>query len=155
VKIVSGGQTGADRGALDAATQLGLAHGGWCPRGRKAEDGVIPERYELCEHASTSYAARTDANVRDADATLLVTRGDPTGGSALTAARAAARAKPLLHLDLDATALADAADALRRWISEHQVRTLNVAGPRESNCPGIGRDVQALLVAAFSADPGA
>jgi hypothetical protein len=155
VKIVSGGQTGADRGALDAAIELGLDHGGWCPRGRKAEDGAIPARYQLREHASASYPARTDANARDSDATLLITRGQPSGGSALTAERVSHHGKPLLHLDLAALSFDRAAATLRTWLAARDVATLNVAGPRESGCPGIAEAVRALLVRALSADPAA
>lgn len=154
MRVVSGGQTGADRGALDAAIELGLEHGGWCPRGRRAEDGVIPPRYRLREHPSPRYAARTDANVRDSDGTLLVTRGAPSGGSALTAARAAAHARPLLHVDLDAESIDVGAERVQRWLAAERVRVLNVAGPRASGCPRIADDVRALLVAALSADPG-
>lgn len=154
MKIVSGGQTGADRGALDAAIELGLEHGGWCPRGRQAEDGIIPQRYQLREHPRPGYPARTDANARDSDGTLLVTRGAPTGGSALTADRAQAHGRPLLHLDLDQRSVADAARELRQWLTAHTIAVLNVAGPRASTCPGIADAVQALLVAALSGDPG-
>lgn len=146
-RIISGGQTGADRGALDAGLELGLEIGGACPRGRRAEDGRIPDRYPLIELPSRDYAARTEANVIDADATLLVTRGAPTGGSALTAAIARRRGKPLLHLDLDAED--EPAAQLRAWLDRHAVATLNVAGPRASGCPGIAADVRALLVAAL------
>ena len=145
--IISGGQTGADRGALDAGLELGLEIGGACPRGRRAEDGRIPDRYPLTELPSRDYATRTEANVARADATLLVTRGAPTGGSALTAAIARRRGKPLLHLDLDVEA--DPAARLRDWLDAHPVSTLNVAGPRASGCPGIAADVRALLLAAF------
>ncbi len=148
-RIISGGQTGADRGALDAAVELGLELGGACPRGRRAEDGRIPDRYPLTELPSRDYATRTEANVRAADATLLVTRGAPTGGSALTAAMARRHGTPLLHLDLDADP--DPAGALRGWLDQHPVVTLNVAGPRASGCPGIADDVRALLVAALGA----
>ena len=82
-KIVSGGQTGADRAALDVALELGLSTGGWIPRGRRAEDGAIPERYEeLVESDSESYERRTELNVRDSDATVVFSFGPPTGGSA-------------------------------------------------------------------------
>lgn len=80
-KIVSGGQTGADRGGLDAAIELGIPHGGWCPKGRKSEDGVIPEKYLLKEMSSADYLKRTEQNVVDSDATVIFTYGQPTGGS--------------------------------------------------------------------------
>jgi len=147
--IVSGGQTGADRGALDAAIELGLAHGGWCPAGRLAEDGGIPAHYPLRETGSSRYEERTEKNVVDSDATLLVTRGPPTGGSALTAGLARKHRRPLLHLDLATTPPAAAAAELRAWLASHRIAILNVAGPRASHCPGIADDVRNLLVAAL------
>jgi hypothetical protein len=146
-RIISGGQTGADRGALDAAIELAIAHGGYCPRGRRAEDGRIPDRYRLQETDSPEYAVRTAANVRAADATLLVTRGKPTGGSALTAGIARRHRAPLCHLDL--ARAPSPASQLASFLKEHDVRTLNVAGPRESHCPGIADEVRALLLAAL------
>jgi hypothetical protein len=83
-KIVSGGQTGVDRGALDAAIAAGLDHGGWCPTGRKAEDGTIPEKYQLSETSSSSYAGRTALNVRDSGGTLVLSKGLIRGGTRLT-----------------------------------------------------------------------
>mgnify|MGYP003793290687 CR=1 FL=1 len=83
-KIVSGGQTGVDRAALDVAMQLGIPVGGWCPRGRRAEDGRIPDSYPLREASSVNYAKRTELNVRDSDGTLILSGGPLTGGTALT-----------------------------------------------------------------------
>ncbi len=143
--IVSGGQTGADRGALDAAIELGLEHGGYCPAGRRAEDGRIPERYRLVETASAEYAERTERNVLASDATLLVTRGPARGGSELTALLAARHRRPLLHIDLDATDAARCAKTVREWLTSTAVEVVNVAGPRASDCPGIAQDVRALL----------
>ncbi len=92
--VVSGGQTGADQGALDAALKLGHTCGGWCPMGRRSEAGRIPDRYPLQEHTSTKYPARTEANVRDSDGTLIFTYGEPTGGTALTVKLARLHRKP-------------------------------------------------------------
>jgi len=105
LSIVSGGQTGVDRAALDAALALGLALGGWCPLGRRAEDGPIPRAYLLQETPTQDYAQRTEWNVRDSDATLILFRGRLTGGSARTAEHAARFERPLLTLDLDLTPL--------------------------------------------------
>lgn len=153
-RIVSGGQTGADRGGLDAAMVLGLSHGGWCPKGRRAEDGTIPARYRLAETESPVYAVRTKRNVLDSDGTLIVSRGPLAGGSALTARLARAHHKPVLHIDLDQwqeqrDGARRAAEALRDWLRRHEIAVLNVAGPRASHCPGIARDVEELLVRAL------
>jgi hypothetical protein len=144
-RIVSGGQTGADRAALDVAIERGVAHGGYCPRGRRAEDGRIPDRYQLTELPSPAYPARTEANVRTSDGTLLVTRGPATGGSKLTADLARKHRKPVLAIDLAETDLATAAATVRRWLDHHAIDTLNVAGPRASTTPRIYDDVRSLL----------
>ena len=148
-RVISGGQTGADRGALVAAIELGIEHGGHCPAGRRAEDGRIPDRFRLIETASPDYAVRTERNVLDSDGTLLITRGKPTGGSALTLALARKHARPLLHLDLDLDRDESRVERIREWLAANAVRCLNVAGPRESGCPGIAQDVRALLIAAL------
>ena len=132
--MVSGGQTGADRAALDWAIAHGIAHGGWCPRGRRAEDGRIPLRYALAETPLHDYAQRTRWNVRDSDGTLIISR-EPllTGGSEYTARCAERFARPWLH----AHPGADSAAAVLAFIARHRIGTLNVAGPRLSNDPGI------------------
>lgn len=145
-KIVSGGQTGADRAALDVAMELGIATGGWVPRGRRAEDGRIPARYrDLRETPSDAYELRTEQNVRDSDATLVVAFGTLTGGSAWTAECARRLGKPLLHLDLHASTTAGAVTDLRAWLAEIRPRTLNVAGPRASQEPRIGTALGQIL----------
>ncbi len=133
-RIVSGGQTGVDRAALDVALELWLEAGGWVPRGRRAEDGAIPDRYPVRESASRSYARRTRLNVRDSDATLVLTRGAPEGGTARTIHIAEEMARPLLVVDLR-----DAPDpaAGRAWLEAISPGVLNVAGPRESTAPDI------------------
>lgn len=141
-KIVSGGQTGADRAALDWAIANGIPHGGWCPKGRIAEDGVIPARYHLEEMPVEGYLARTEANVRDSDATLILTLSATlTGGSKNTAKFATRHGKPCLHLHpaMDWKSVLDA------WLRTHQAIVLNVAGPRESKEPGIGFFVAQVL----------
>lgn len=151
-RIVSGGQTGADRGALDAAIELGVEHGGACPAGRRAEDGRIPDQYRLTETASADYAERTEKNVVDSDGTLLVTRGPATGGSALTARLNRRHHRPLLHIDLEEDGdLAGRAAAIREWLAAHSIQILNVAGPRESSSPGIAHEVRNLLLEALGA----
>ena len=149
VRIVSGGQTGADRGGLDAALALGIEHGGWCPAGRVAEDGRVPLVYTLRETTSTGYAERTRANVRHSDATVVFTRGAATGGSALTLAAARKIRKPVLHVDLAKLGVEAAADRVRRWCVERSIAVLNVAGSRESKAPGISDEVRQVLVRAL------
>ena len=136
-KIVSGGQTGADRAALDAAIEMGIEHGGWVPKGRKAEDGPVDEKYHLKEMKTSSYKARTEQNILDSDATLIVSHGKLTGGSALTKKLAEKHSRPCLHIDLRATNPFSALKAVCYWIEHNNVEVLNVAGPRLSKDPQI------------------
>jgi hypothetical protein len=145
-KIVSGGQTGVDRAALDVALELGLPCGGWCPKGRKAEDGTIAPRYLLKETLSDDYAQRTKWNVRDSDGTLVLTKGPPTEGTAFTIEVAARLKKPCLVLDL---AERPEARSVLVWATKHAVRILNVAGPRESRSPGLYQDAKEFLRTVF------
>jgi len=142
VEIVSGGQTGVDRAALDTALALGLPCGGWCPRGRRAEDGPLPARYPLRETPSASYPQRTEWNVRDSAGTLVLHRGRLRGGTALTLRLARAHGRPAMAVDLTA---APRAEPVREWISRERIRRLNVAGPRESEHPGIQTQAAAFL----------
>jgi hypothetical protein len=144
-KIVSGGQTGADRAALDWAIARGLPHGGWCPKDRRAEDGPLAACYRLEETPSRRYAERTRLNVRDSDGTLIVTLGPLGGGSLLTQQIARALAKPCLTVPLDEGVRPPLLADIRAWLGAHRIRRLNVAGPRESKCPGIGRVTRELL----------
>jgi hypothetical protein len=142
-KIVSGGQTGVDRAALDVAMALRIPCGGWCPRGRRAEDGRIHERYPLTETDSRSYSGRTIQNVVDSDGTLLLAFGRLTGGTLLTKNVAEKRRKPCLVVDLmDRPEVADVQD----WFREHGIRVLNVAGPRASQAPDAYRLATSILV---------
>jgi hypothetical protein len=149
VKIVSGGQTGADRAALDAAIKFGIAHGGWVPRGRLAEDGTLPATYALKETASRAYAERTAKNVTDSDGTLIISRGPLSGGSAVTRGLAATHGRPCLHVDLGQTAAFRAALEIKAWVVAQNIRVLNVAGPRASKDPRIYPDTLALLESVF------
>jgi len=143
--IVSGGQTGVDRAALDFALEFGFPHGGWCPRGRRAEDGTIPPRYRLRETESSDYAVRTRRNVEDSDATwIFAPSAALSGGTRMTAELARTLAKPLLvH-----TPACDA-DELVRWLAAHPVGRLNVAGPRASGAPELAAFVRSRLMHAF------
>jgi 3',5'-cyclic-AMP phosphodiesterase len=133
-KIVSGGQTGVDRGALDAAIQLAIPHGGWCPKGRKALDGKIKETYQLAETDSTDYSQRTEWNIRDSDATLILSWGQLSGGTALTCQLAKKMNKPLLIIDLCQPILKY---KFTDWIKLHHIRLLNIAGPRQNSTTNI------------------
>lgn len=151
-KIVSGGQTGVDRAALDVALALGLPCGGWAPRGRRAEDGRLPARYPLRETTSAGYPQRTRYNVRDSDATLILTRGAPAGGTALTIACAKRMGRRCMLVDLALTDLERERAAVREWLLDEKVRVLNVAGPRESSAPGIAAQAAAFLYAVLQDD---
>ena len=149
-RIVSGGQTGADRAALDWAIARGVPHGGWCPAGRRAEDGTIPSRYRLTDTPSDSYMQRTEWNVRDSDGTVILSLAETlTGGSRRTAELAEQHGRPWLHLARETHRRHDAAERLRRFVTEHEIRVLNVAGPRASTEPAVGEFVQTVLDLAF------
>lgn len=150
-RVIAGGQTGVDRAALDAAMAQGIDAGGYCPRGRRAEDGRIADTYPLTELPSPAYAARTRANVECADGTLILTFGPLTGGSALTARAAHASRKPCCVIDL-----AQSSDVRRahEWLVTSGVRVLNVAGPRESRLPGAYRHARRFLQRFFTIAAG-
>lgn len=123
-----------DRGALEAAIALGIEHGGWCPRGRLAEDGSIPSRYALSELNTTDYAARTEQNVIDSDATLILCRQKLRGGTLLTYRLAQRWGRPVQIVGLEGDWQIE---KVQDWLASQRPVTLNVAGPRESSCPGI------------------
>ena len=144
-KIISGGQTGADRAALDVAIQLGIPHGGWIPKGRITEKGPLPERYRLQEMPTDSYPKRTEQNVIDSDGTLIVARGKLTGGTDYTRQMTLKHKKQLLGIDLDQTDLYNAASLVASWIKLRRIEILNVAGPRASKDRQIYSDVINIL----------
>lgn len=146
-RIVTGGQTGVDRAALDVALRLGVPCGGYCPKGRLAEDGPISPAYPLTETPAAEYRERTLLNVRHSDGTLILTVGPPAGGTALTEAYARTEQRPFLVVDLGEDAPAASAAA---WIQERGIRTLNVAGPRESTVPGVYALAAAYLEALYA-----
>jgi len=137
--IISGGQTGVDRAALDAALQHHIPIGGWCPRERRAEDGAIPDVYPLRSTTSRSYAVRTEWNVRDSDGTLILLYGPLSSGTRLTLESARTQNRPFLVIQLDApkNSSADQPATVAAWLSLNKIRVLNVAGPRGSSSPRI------------------
>jgi len=142
-KIISGGQSGVDRAALDAALELGIPHGGWCPRGRLAEDGRIPSKYRLQETFSPDYTVRTRLNIRDSDGTLILYREPLEGGTALTWHKTLELEKPVLLVELG---FPPVVEAFLLWLRENSIHTLNIAGPRESQRPGISTEAKLLIV---------
>jgi Circularly permutated YpsA SLOG family len=149
VKIVSGGQTGVDRAALDAALVAGFPCGGWCPAGRLAEDGEIPERYPLKElpddegvpdirtarRVAEGYRARTLKNLQDSDGTVILFSGTLSGGTLLTRNLRVREKKPFIAVDARKLTALRAADSILRFLEEHAIAVLNVAGPRASGWP--------------------
>jgi hypothetical protein len=153
VVFISGGQTGADRAALDFALSAGYAHGGWCPRTRRAEDGVIANCYQLSETPSRDYLQRTEWNVRDSDGTLVFSGTvKATGGTLRTVQFARDHAKPVLvlHPGIDPV---EAGAQVAEWGRLHNILRINVAGTRASKAPGIGNFTQAVLRHAFGHSP--
>ena len=148
-RIVSGGQTGVDRAALDVARVLGLAHGGHVPKGRRAEDGALPDDYGgMSETASRDYSERTRLNVRDSEATLILTRGGIDGGTRLPLETARALGRPVLCVDVGE---AGAVERIGAWLGGMAPGTVNVAGPRESEAAGIYGEAYAVLRGVFEA----
>jgi len=148
-RVISGGQIGADQGGLDGALRFwgeGTDRiGGWCPSGRRSEDGPIPNKYPLQETAEWTYPPRTKLNIKGSDGTVIFTSGAPTGGSKLTLSIAEQECKPSLHIDLALASVPKAVETLADWADGYQIQTLNVAGSRETSCPGI-QDIVATVI---------
>ncbi len=143
-KIISGGQTGADRAGLDVALANDFPHGGWCPKGRKAEDGPIDAKYEVTETPSANYLQRTEWNVRDTDGTIVFTIAkEITGGSMRTVEFARKHNKPCLHVSKESTKQPES--EVKEFIKQHDIKLLNFAGSRESKEPGINEWVKHVL----------
>ena len=141
-RIVSGGQTGVDRAALDVALECDIPCGGWCPKGRLAEDGPISDRYPLVETPKTDYSQRTKRNVRDSDGTLIVSIDELTGGTLLTKTIAQKQNKHFLVVNPQEPGNID---SIVRWLEENEIKILNVAGPRESGYPTITQKATKFL----------
>ena len=155
-KVISGGQTGVDRAALEVALFLEIPHGGWCPKGRRAEDGPIPETFNLTETPSFNYAIRTEKNVVQSDGTLILFRKIITRGTGLTVKFAKRHQRPYLCIDMatisdtDQDATEAASQQILNWLIEENINVLNVAGPRESTTPNINSQSHSLLLNTFA-----
>ena len=146
-KIVSGGQTGVDRGALDAALAAAFPCGGWCPEGRSAEDGPLAARYPLTELPGAGYLERTLQNVIDSDGTAILHAGALEGGTRQTLDCCTRHGRPCLVIDASTASATAAAERMGSFVARHGIAVLNVAGPRESQRPGIGAEARAFLQA--------
>jgi hypothetical protein len=151
-KIISGGQTGADRAALDVAIQLKISHGGWIPKGRLTENGRLDDKYHLKEMGSANYNKRTEQNVIDSHGTLIISHGKLTGGSEYTRDMVLHHGRPWLHIDLNNTESFQAAKKIKSWLAEHKIEVLNVAGPRASKDPSIYQVTVDILKSVFYRD---
>jgi hypothetical protein len=136
-KIISGGQTGADRAALDVAIELGIPHSGWVPKGRRTERGPLPAKYHLKEMPTDSYPKRTEQNVMHSDGTLIISHGELAGGSDYTKQMAERHDKPWVHVDARKVSAQAAVQIIKAWINGNEIRVLNVAGSRASRDPQI------------------
>jgi hypothetical protein len=145
IKIISGGQTGVDRGALQAALDRQVSCGGWCPAGRKAEDGRIPAHFPVIELADAGYAQRTERNVLDSDATVLIHFGTISGGSRLTLYCCRKADRPSLEIDASEIETAEAVQHMLAFVGEYRVACLNIAGPRESGAPGAAKFARQIV----------
>ena len=145
IKIISGGQTGVDRGALQAALDRQVSCGGWCPAERKAEDGRIPEHFPVTELTGADYAQRTEQNVLDSEATVLIYFGTISGGSRLTLHCCRQANRPSLEIDASKIVIVEAAQRMLAFFGEHKVVCLNIAGPRESSAPGAAEHARQIV----------
>ena len=152
VKIISGGQTGVDLAALDIAMEFGLCHGGWCPHGRRAENGRIPDKYQLIETVSKKYQARTRKNVECSDGTLIIYRNTISGGTKFTRELAEKLEKPFFLIDAGMTHVP--IEEFWNWVCSKGIETLNIAGPRLSSDPELAQFIHVLLRSIFSQMPG-
>ena len=148
-KIVSGGQTGVDRAGLDVALSLAYPIGGWCPKGRIAEDGVIDQQYPLQETPRSDYYQRTEWNVRDSDGTLIICWGPPTGGTGYTMEHAKKLGRPFFIFDLKQPQ-PEQQKNFAIWVAQHNIRTLNIAGPRENPAQTIYPAAKEILLLLLS-----
>jgi len=144
-KIISGGQTGADRAALDTAIKFNISYGGWIPEGRKTEDGPLSQRYRMDEMPTDSYPKRTKQNIMDSHGTIIISRGTLTGGSLLTQQLASKLKKPCCHIDLFELDEFGAAIVINSFIADYDIEIINIAGPRAGKDPFIYNSVKTVL----------
>ena len=155
IKLISGGQTGADRAALDVAISLGLDYGGALPKGRLTEEGPLDLKYDrMTEMKSGGYAARTEKNVKDSDGTIIFTVGKLTRGSALTVRKCKKHGKPYLHINLEQWPKEKTIEVVQKWIDRNKPQVINIAGSRESKTPGIYENVFQILSDSFQSRVG-
>ena len=152
LKIISGGQTGADQAALDAAIITGTPYGGWVPEGRMTERGPLSKKYEMEEMIGCGYSERTEKNVLESDGTVIISHGKLTGGSAYTMTVAQNNKKPCLHIDLNAQGMSSSVECILSWLRKHMIQILNVAGPRASKDEKIYRSVFNLMEEVINMD---
>ncbi len=148
-KIISGGQSGVERAALDLAIQLGIAHGGWVAPGRLVDDGLLPGHYRLQEMAFADGPGSAEPNIEMADGVLLLARGPLTGEAAAVHSRAQARHSPCLAIDLDRYTRFQSSLLINSWLQAQKVEILFITGPRESEQPSIYRDTMECFRAAW------
>lgn len=144
-KIISGGQTGVDRGALDAALAVSFPCGGWCPAGRKAEDGPIPAKYPVEELFGAGYEQRTRRNVLDSDGTLILYFEELSGRTLKTFRYCEHLRKPVLKVNVAETTVDQAATQVADFVRREQIGCLNVAGPRESRAPEVSQIANEII----------
>ena len=145
-KIISGGQTGTDQGALDAALELNHPCGGWCPKGRQSETGPIPKKYPLKVHNSAGYRARTETSAHESDGTLIFTHGKPIGGTKLTIDLFHKYKKPVFIVDFHSDPVHKITEQAFHWGLQNKIHTLNVAGPKEKSFPKTQKKVKAIIL---------
>jgi len=144
-KVISGGQTGADRAGIDAAIEMGISYGGWLPKGRKAEDGTVPGKYSFMQEMTRGgYPKRTEQNIIDSDGTVIFSHGKLSTGSALTVNLAKKHQRPWLYIDLSLRR--NQIISVQDWLIDYDIQVLNVAGSRESKHPGIHDQVKDILI---------
>lgn len=141
-KIISGGQTGVDRAALDVAEEMGIPSGGWCPAGRDADDGPIPDKYPMQETTAYDHTVRTGFNVRDSDGNLMFYRGSLHGGTAYAVEMATRMNRPVKAIDVDAP---PSPGEVASWIDENHLRVIHIGGQREATSPGIYQQAYKLI----------